>query len=73
MRPKNFPLDLERATRAFQVRPDWYEEYWLKPKETSQPAAIKWRRSIMQLHFELYAAMVSGLAAFIRSRIGGAI
>ncbi|MBR0794953.1 hypothetical protein JQ615_06090 [Bradyrhizobium jicamae] len=58
---------------AFQVQPDWYEEYWLKPKETSPPAVTKWRRLILQLHFYLYAATFSGLAAFIRSRTGGAM
>lgn len=73
MRPKTLPPDFEQPTRAFQVRPDWYEEYWLKPKKTSQPAATKWRRSILRFHFHLYAATVSGLVAFIRSRTGGAI
>lgn len=71
MRPKDRPWDFERPMSVFQVRPDWYEEYWLKPKKISQPAATRWRRSIF--HFHLYAVTVSGLAAFIRSRTGGAI
>ena len=34
-------LEFEHPTRAFQVRPDWYEEYWLKPSNTSPPAETK--------------------------------
>ena len=29
------PSDLEHAMTAFQVNPDWYEEYWLKPPTTA--------------------------------------
>lgn len=25
------PWDLDRAMTAFQVNPEWYEQYWLKP------------------------------------------
>ncbi len=28
------PWDLEHAITAFQVNPNWYEEYWLKPTRT---------------------------------------
>lgn len=73
MRPKTPPPDFEQLTSAFQVRPDWYEEYWLKPEKTSRPAAEKWRRSILRFHVLLFAAAVSGLATFIRSRTGGAV
>jgi len=73
MRPKNLPQDFEQSIKAFWVRPDWYEEYWLEPKKTSQPAATKWRSSMSRFQFHLYAATVSGLAAFIRSRAEEAI
>lgn len=73
MRPKDFLEDFERGTGAFVVRPDWYEEYWLQPEETSRPAATRSRRLIFRLQLHLYAATISGLAAFIRSRTGEAI
>jgi hypothetical protein len=70
MRPKTLPRDFEQPTSAFRVRPDWYEEYWLAPKKTSQPAATKWRRSMFRLHFHLYAVAVSGVAAFSQPNRG---
>lgn len=31
------PWDLDQAMTALQVNPEWYEEYWLKPKEAAPP------------------------------------
>ncbi|MCG2631060.1 hypothetical protein L6654_30965 [Bradyrhizobium sp. WYCCWR 13023] len=73
MKPKTLLRDFERATSMFQVQPDWYEDYWLKPEKASRPAATRLRRSMSRFHVHLLAAAVSGLAAFIRSRTGGAV
>ena len=73
MRPKTLLRDFEQATSAFQVQSDWYEQYWLKPESASRPAATRLRRSILQFHVHLFAAIVSGLAAIIWSRSGGAV
>ena len=38
MPPKKSPAwECEQAMTAFQVQPDWYEEYWLKPKKSPGP------------------------------------
>ena len=34
------PSDLEHAMTAFQVNPDWYEEYWLKPPTADHVAGL---------------------------------
>lgn len=44
------PWDLDQAMTALQVNPEWYEEYWLKPKEASPPNLIaRASRSIRML------------------------
>ncbi len=45
MHPKSaLPWDLEHAMTAFQVKPDWYEEYWLKPPTSAHVAGPNVRR-----------------------------
>jgi hypothetical protein len=39
-RPGRLPWDLEQAMTAFQVRPSWYEDYWLKPLERRRPPGL---------------------------------
>jgi hypothetical protein len=36
-REKSLPDDLVLAMSVFQVRPDWYDEYWLGPETSSSP------------------------------------
>jgi len=43
---------------AFRVQPDWYEEYWLRPKKASPSIGGRWRRSNLFLRSLLYAAIV---------------
>ena len=44
MRPKNnLPWDLDQGMTMFQVRPDWYEDYWLKPSEPAGPGETRSR------------------------------
>jgi len=50
--------DLDLPMGAFQVRPDWYEDYWLKP-EKAAPARTRSPR------WSLYA----GLAAAVFSLV----
>lgn len=38
------PWDLEHTMTAFQVKPDWYEEYWLKPPTSAHVAGPYVRR-----------------------------
>ena len=39
-RPDRLPWDLEQAMTAFQVRPSWYEDYWLKPPKQRSPGLM---------------------------------
>ena len=53
----------EQSFSLFQVQPDWYEEYWLRPTKASSMEA-KWRRPNLFLGSKLYAAIVSMLVYF---------
>jgi hypothetical protein len=69
MPPKKSPLwECEQAMRAFQVRPDWYEEYWLEPKKVSRPDVARWWRRNLRLCFIWYETMVSVLVSFTRTK-----
>jgi len=64
---KRFSSDFELPMGAFRVRPDWYEEYWLKPEKESPPTAVtSWRHWNLPLLSMVSAAIVSVLAMFIR-------
>jgi hypothetical protein len=69
MPPKKSPLwECEQAMSAFQVRPDWYEEYWLEPKKVSRSDVARWWRRNLRLCFILYETMVSALVSFTRTK-----
>ena len=67
MQPKKPRLDqFEQAVMlsAFGVQPDWYENYWLRPKKASRPIRGRWRRSNLVLPTILCAAIVSTFIYF---------
>jgi len=69
MQPRKSHLDEFETTMmlsAFRVQPDWYEDYWLRPKKASGPARGTWRRSNLLLRTILYAAIVSIFVYFGR-------
>jgi hypothetical protein len=69
MQPKkSHPVQFERTMMlsAFGVQPDWYEDYWLRPKNASRPIRGRWRRSNLLLGTILYAAIVSMFVYFGR-------
>ena len=56
--------NLELRMGTFQVRPEWYEEYWLKPDDA--PSAGKRRlRWSTAMYAALAAAVLSVIATFI--------
>jgi hypothetical protein len=72
MQPKKSHLDqFERTLSVFGVQPDWYEDYWLRPKKASRPIGRRWRgsnlfqRSILQRSI-LCAAIISMFVYFGR-------
>lgn len=68
MQPKKSRLErLERTmVSAFGVQPDWYEDYWLRPKEASRPIGGRWCRSNLLLRTMLCVAIVSMCVYFGR-------
>ena len=69
MQPKKSHLDqFERRMMlsAFGVRPDWYEDYWLRPRKASRPVRGKWRGSNLLLRTILNTATVSIFVYFRR-------
>jgi hypothetical protein len=69
MQPKKSHLDqFERKMMLspFGVQPDWYEDYWLRPKKASRSIRGRWRRSNLLLGTILYAAIVSMFVYFGR-------
>ena len=68
MRPKkSHPDQFERTMMsAFGVQPDWYDDYWLRPKKASRPIGGRWRRSNVLLRAVLCAAIVSMFVYFAR-------
>jgi hypothetical protein len=52
-REKSPPDALEPAMRVFQIRLDWYEEYWLRPKTSSSPAQSKMALDCARFHVVL--------------------
>jgi hypothetical protein len=64
MRPnRSRPDRFDEPMSAFRVRPDWYEDYWLK-LEQARTIERKWRRSNVLLRSILYVAIVSMLVYF---------
>ena len=55
--------DLDLPMGAFQVRPDWYEDYWLKPEKAS-PARNRSPR------WSLYAGLAVGVFAIVVVFVG---
>jgi hypothetical protein len=69
MQPKkSHPSQLfeQEMMSAFRIQPDWYEEYWLRPKKGSPSIGGRWRGSNLLLGSILYAAIVSMLIYFGR-------
>ena len=67
MQPKrSHPSQFEQPMSAFRVRPDWYEEYWLRPKQASPSGARRLLRNVA-LYSILYAAILLVLVSFIRA------
>jgi hypothetical protein len=69
MEPKKSHLDQSERTMmlsAFGVQPDWYEDYWLRPKKASRAIRGRWHRSDLLLRTILYAAIVSMFVYFGR-------
>ena len=64
---KNSAREFEQAMTAFQIQPDWYEEYWLKPKKASPSGLARWWRWNLASYSILCAAKASVLVAFIRT------
>jgi hypothetical protein len=62
---KRSPSHLDLPMGAFQVQPDWYEAYWLKPDEAF-PTAAKPRRWHAALYTSLGAVVFSLVAIFVR-------
>lgn len=60
MHPKKSHLSqLEPAVMsAFRTQPDWYEEYWLRPKKAYSSTGGRWRRSNLSLRSILHAATI---------------
>ena len=54
--------DLDLPMGAFQVRADWYEEYWLKPEKASP---IRRRSPRWSVYAGLAAAVVSLVVVFV--------
>jgi hypothetical protein len=54
--------DLDLPMGAFQVRPDWYENYWLKPEKASPTRTGSPRWSV---YAGLAAAVVSLVVVFV--------
>ncbi len=59
------PLDVGMI--AFQVRPDWYEEYWLNPNEPPPPAEARWRRQRIAAYSIFVVAIVVVLLGTFRA------
>ena len=59
---KRHLLDLDLAMGAFQVQPDWYENYWLRPEKAS-PAGTRSPR--WSVYAGLAAAVFSLAIAFV--------
>jgi hypothetical protein len=55
---------LEQPVSAFRVQPDWYEEYWLKPKKALSGVA-GWRGQSLFLRITLYSAVGSMLVSAV--------
>ena len=54
--------DLDLPMGAFQVREDWYEDYWLKPEK---PSPIGRRSPLWSVYAGLAAAVVSLVIVFV--------
>jgi hypothetical protein len=57
---KSPPDDLVLAMSVFQVRPDWYEEYWLGPETSPSPARSRPGRWILRFIRSLTRPYVRG-------------
>ena len=54
--------DLNLPMGAFRVRPDWYEDYWLKPEKASR---VKRRSPRWSVYAGLAAAVVSLVIVYV--------
>src|SRR5262249_48937050 len=61
-RGKRYLSDLDLPMGAFQVRPDWYEEYWLTP-EKAPPARSRSPR--WSVYAGLAAAVIAMVVVFV--------
>ena len=59
---KRDPSDLDLPMGAFQVGPDWYENYWLKPEKAppARPRSPRW-----SVYAGLAAVIISMVVVFV--------